>query len=517
MGLNRRTFGKLMAATAVLPLTTIAASRAAYAGSGGTLVVSLLRDLPSLDPMKGLSANTWRMTANFYNNLTRREPGGEVKGEIAESWETNDLGTEWTFRLRPNVKFHDGSVLTSRDVVATFTKMTDPATAAPYVKDMGPIKEVVADGNLAVKFVLSSPSADLPAALSTATARIISVSGIENFDKIGHNTYGTGPFILKSFSPNDQLVMERNPDYFGEAPKLDRVIVRVLPDPTSQIAALQNREIDAIAEVEGDTFTRLQSVDGVKTLNVAGGTFNGLIMMSHKPPFNDPRVRTALKLAIDRATLSNVITEGTGAPAYDHPLSKNYIFHDPSLDLMEPDVQKARELLREAGYPDGFSMKVVVPTNPPSREKLAVVVQAMASQVGIQMELELMDNARFLESVWNKGDTSYIVNYTTRATEDLILSRMYHGSRGSNEARWATPETDQMLDEALATTDPAVRRDIYSKFQKIARDEGPYLIGAFFNALAAHNDYVQDFPLLETGLDMRFDKASLMDDAPQRT
>jgi peptide/nickel transport system substrate-binding protein len=512
--LNRRRLFGAVSASAALLLFGGTKSRAAQ--PGGTLVVSLLGDLPTLNPMVRFTANSWRLVPNFYNGLTYFTPSGQLQPDLALSWEAADEARLWTFKLRPGVRFYNGDRFTAADVVATFNKMQAPETSAPYLGEMGPLVRVEAVDDLTARFRMSSPYADLPRTLATSTAKIISQAGIAAFDDIDRHPRGTGPFLLKEFVPNDHLVMERNPDYFGGPALLDRVVVRLLPDPTAQLAALRNREIDAIGEIEGDTFSRLSHQPGVRLLNVSSGTFDNLILFANKPPFDNPKLRLALKLAMDRQAIAEALTENTGIPGDDHPLAPVYQFADTSVPLRQPDLAQAKQLMREAGHGSGLQHKLVVAANPPSRQKMAILCQAMAAQIGIDLQIELMDNTRFLAQVWNKGQDSYIGNYVTRQSADAILTKIYHSKLGIDEGRWATPETDAILDQARATTDPAVRGRLYAEFQRRSRDTGPFVIPAFFDALAVHNDYVTDFPVSGIGLDMRFDRTSMTAAAPQR-
>ena len=517
--ITRRGFGLATAGAAaglLLPNLIIRPARGAPQ-AGGQLTVALFKDLRTLNPVTGIFGNEWRAAVNLYDNLTQLTPGGGVEGALAESFEPAEDGRIWTFRLRRGVKFQDGADFGSADVVATIEKILDPKTAAPYKAELGPIAAVKGLDRHTVRFELSSPYADLPKALASATARIVSESGIADFAKLDTVPRGTGPFILREFVPNERVVMERNPNYFRTGrPLLDRVVMRVLPDTSTQVAALRNREVDAIADVDADTFKEIGAIAGVNAVQVVGGTFNNLVLYANKPPFDDPKVRTALRLAMDRGPMTSAITGDTGTPANDQPISAAYEYVDRSAGVRKPDLAEARRLLKEAGHGNGFEHKIVVSNSPASREKSAVVIQAMAQQIGIQFNLELMDNARYGSTIWNKGIESYIGNYTTRPTEDAILSKLYSKAYGIDEGRWATPEIEKMLNTGRATTDPARRRDIYVAFERLAGDQGPFIIPNFFNSLGASWSYVNEWPVRAITTEQKLDIAWLSPDAPGR-
>src|SRR5579883_698764 len=372
-----------------------------------------------------------------------------------------------------------------------------------------------------VRIELSSPYADLPKALASSMARIVSERGIADFAKLDNTPYGTGPFVLKEFAPNDHVVMERNPHYFRPGrPYLDRLVLRVLPDTTAQVAALENREVDAIADVDADTFGRLSAIKGVKATQVIGGTFNNIVLYANKPPFDDPRVRMALRLAMDRPQMTDAIAGKTGTPADDQPISAAYEYFDKSIPLRKPDLAKARQLLKAAGHGSGFEHKLVVSNSPASRQKTAVVAQAMAEQIGIRFNIELMDNARYGATIWNKGIESYVGNYGTRPTEDAIISKLYSAKYGIDEGRWAgTPagkQVEQLIEQGRRVTDSAGRRKIYGEIQRITRDDGPFIIPNFFNSLYAAWGYVNEWPARAINTEMRLDDCWLSADAPGR-
>jgi peptide/nickel transport system substrate-binding protein len=349
----------------------------------------------------------------------------------------------------------------------------------------------------------------------------VSERGIADFGKLDTTVYGTGPFMLKEFVANERVVMEKNPRYFRSGrPYLDRLVLRVLPDTTSQIAALENREVDVIGEVESDAFRRVAGIKGVKAVQVTGGTFNNIVLYVDRAPFDDPRVRKALRLAMDRPQMSDAITGGVGTPADDQPISPAYEYFDKAIPLRKADLAQARQLLKEAGHGSGFEHRLVVSNSPASREKTAVVVQAMAEQIGIRFNIELMDNARYGSTIWNKGVASYVGNYGTRPTEDAILSKLYSAAYGIDEGRWVKTEpgkkAEQLILQGRQVSDKGERRKIYGDLQRLGRDEGPFIISNFFNSLYATQGYVNDWPTRAITTEMRAEGCWLSPEAPGR-
>ena len=524
VGVTRRHFTRDLVtsgAGALLLPNVLRGTAHGQAKLGGQLTVALYKDLRTLNPIMGIFGNEWRSTVNLYNNLTRLTATGGVEGDLAESYTAGANSATWTFVLRDGVRFHDGSALGAGDVVATIEKILDPKTAAPYKAELGPIASVRAVDRRTVRIDLASPYADLPKALASSMARIVSERGVADFGKLDTTVYGTGPFVLKEFVANERVVMERNPRYFRSGrPYLDRLVLRVLPDTTSQIAALENREVDVIGEVESDAFKRVGGIKGVKAVQVTGGTFNNIVLYADRPPFDDPRVRKALRLAMDRPQMSEAITGGVGTPADDQPISPAYEYFDKTIPLRKPDLAQARQLLKEAGHGSGFEHRLVVSNSPASREKTAVVVQAMAEQIGIRFNIELMDNARYGSTIWNKGVASYVGNYGTRPTEDAILSKLYSAVYGIDEGRWVKTEpgkkAEQLIGQGRQVSDRGERRKVYADLQRLCRDEGPFIIPNFFNSLYATQSYVNDWPTRAITTEMRAENCWLSPEAPGR-
>lgn len=503
---SRRTFLASSAGAMLLPamMPGTALSEEKPQG-GGVLRIAVNKDMRHVNPLLASMANEIQITANLYANLTRIMPNGELVPDMAESWSASEDARTWTFKLRDGLRFHDGSAVDAEDVVATIAKALDPTTAAPFATELKPIESLRAIDAGTVEITLSSSYADLPRVLTAVPARIISRKGIEKGD-VETVGYGCGPFLLDQFIPNDRIVLKKNPNYHREGrPYLDQIEYRILPDMNTQLAALAKGEVDVVADANPDLVDALQAKDSVKVLNASSGTFFGLVLYANKPPFNNPDVLRAAKLALDRKVMVQAASNGHGQPGNDQPLFPGYAFFDKNLALLEPNLAEAKELMKKAGYENGLDHKVVVSNTPPGREREAVVIQAMLQQVGIRLDLEVMDNARYGQTVFNKGEQSYINYWGSRATEDAILSKLYSAKNGIDEGRWATPESEAILDEARTTLDPERRKELYAQFQKLVRDTGSLLIPNFYDLLAVAAKNVMDFPLNPVAYERRLD------------
>src|SRR5215471_264972 len=402
--MSRRAFLKatgLVIGAAAIPTVTPVSVLAQSEKHGGLLRVSVTFGLSTINPVMHISGAEWMATKWMYNNLTRLNAKREPIPDLAESWGAADGARAWTFKLKQGVKFHSGRELVADDVVATFTTLLDPKTASPYRGEVGPIDRVEAVDKHAVRFTMRAPFSIFPETVSVPNARIVAREGLVDLKALAAKEFGTGPFKLKEFVPGDRLVVERFADYFHKGqPYLDGAMLRVFPEPTTELTAFKSKEIDLISALTPDLFSQVATLGGAEGLAVAGGTFAALVLPSDKPPFNDNRVRDALKLCADRTLMLAAIQNSQGELGNDHPISTAYPDYI-ALPPRAPDINRARQLLRDAGLGNGVSFKLFAANSPPIRERVAVVLKEMARPAGFNIDVEVLAYDRYLAQVWN--------------------------------------------------------------------------------------------------------------------
>jgi peptide/nickel transport system substrate-binding protein len=518
--ISRRAFlhaTALITGAAAIPGVTPTRALAQSEKHGGLLRVSVTFGLSTINPIMHISGAEWMPTKWMYNNLTRLNAKREPVPDLAESWSAGDGAKVWTFKLRQNVRFHHGREVTAEDVVATFTTLLDPKTASPYRGEVGPIDKVEALDKSTVRFTMKSPFSVFPAIAAVPNARIVAREGLADMKALAAREFGSGPFKLKEFVPGDRVVVERFTDYFRKGePYLDGVTMRVFPDPATELTAFKSKEIDLISGLTPDLFSQVATLSGAEALAVAGGTFAAVTLPSDKPPFNDNRVREALKLCVDRKLMLAAIHNGQGELGVDHPVSSAYAAYSP-LPPRRPDLENARQLMKDAGLASGVTVKLYAANSPPIRERIAVVLKEMARPAGFNIDVEVMAYDRYLAQVWNKG-AMYVVYYATRPTADAILMKLYHPKEGLDEGRWAAthPEAVSQLDRAREIVDAERLRRHYADFLKTARDEGPFMLPFFANELNGKWSYVRDYRLSPSSSDMVLDDVWLAADAPKK-
>ncbi|MBB3610161.1 ABC transporter substrate-binding protein [Rhizobium sp. BK602] len=512
--LNRRHF--LAGTAALLTAPSLGYAGTATPAKGGTLRISVDQAASVIHPLLTRVNPEYMVTELLYSNLTRLKVDMSVEPDLAESWSANDALTEWTFKLRGGVKFHDGSPLTATDVVETFKAILNPNNASPARNNVGPIADIVAADPLTAVFKLSGPYADFPVAMAYTVARIIPASiATGDFKKLSTSANGTGPFKLVSYEPDRLIVVERNPDYYDPSrPHLDRIEIQVFPDISAQTSALLAGNIDVVSTVQPTEYLRMKDADGVNALRIPSGQFCNINFGCDTKPFNDARVRRALALTVDRQAMVDFVTEGFGTPGNDTPLNASYRFYK-DLPLRQANIEEAKKLLNEAGYPDGFEATLIASDKPSQRTQLAVALREMAKEAGIRINVQTMPHATYLDQVWKKGNF-YVGFYNMQPTADAIFKLLYTSDAAWNETRWNNAAFDKVVNEARGTKDEAKRAALYAEAQQLMSDEVPSIIPVFFDVLAAKRDWVSGFEVHPRASVFRLDYVSLSDKAPKR-
>ena len=484
--------------------------------AGGTLRVSINRAPGKLNPLLHRLNSEYLLGELLYSGVTRLGPNMEALPDLAESWTANDTLTEWSFKLREGVAFHDGSALSVDDVVASLSAVLDKNTGSPGRRNLGPIESVSAGSGNAVVVKTSVPYGDLPVALTYSTAKIAPAAIVRNdLDRLSREAIGTGPFKLVSYEPDRLTVVEKNPNYFvAGAPKLEKVEVRVFPDAAAEMAALIAGEIDLALEVPPAEFERVSATPGVTGMRTSSGRFIDVVMANDRPPFNDKRVREALALTLDRQAMIEIVAEGYGTPGNDTPINSAYRYY-AEMPQRGPDIARAKALLAEAGYPDGIDLTLVASVKPGYRQTLAVVIREMAKQAGFNIDVQTMAHATYLEQVWKKGDF-YVGFYNMQPTEDGVFKLLFTSDAAWNETRWNNSAFDKVVDEARTNASPDERAKLYAEAQRMMHEEMPALVPVFFDLLGARRDYVEGYDLHPRGAVFHLDKVSLGAGAPSR-
>lgn len=460
---------------------------------GGTLRVSVPGSPRLLDPPITGSAEEWMVTSWLYNNLTRVDDKFNVQPDLAESWKADEGGKIWTFTLRKGVKFHSGREVDADDVEKSISRILDPNTKSRGRGGLGPIDKIDVVDRHTVRFTLKQPIADFPSNLALPYARITPKD-----TKLNLNTQadGTGPFILKEFVVGEKVILARNPNYFQSGlPYIDGLQLTVVPDSTAELNALKDGRTDIVWQVRPDQVSLLANVPNVKVDEVPTGTFVPVVMRYDQPPFNDARVRKALKLTLDRKTVVQTILGGHGTVGNDQSLPPNNPFYNAAVKAPERDIAKAKALLTEAGHGSGLKATLYTTDARVGMLPLALITKDMAKDAGFDITIQNVPWDVFLNTVWEKRPF-YINNWFARPTTDTsILPFFVTRDKGGslNDYFYSNPEVDQLLLAAQGELDTAKRKELYAKAQQIIAEDGPAIISFFRNNITAYRTNVAGY------------------------
>ncbi len=484
--LTRRTVLATVGATALS--SGFAPARAA---EGTTLRVAYPLPVATLDPAKfrvgGLEYNYAHCV---FNRLTAQDNKLQVIPDLAQSWDASEDLKIWTFHLRPGVKFHDGKPLDAADIVFTYKRLMDKEVGSVVRASLGVVDKIEAVDPLTVRFTLSSPYSDMAAVTAAYQTQIVSES---TAGTLTTKPIGTGPFRFVEYRPGDQLVVEKNPDYFmAGSPKVDRVVMRIIPEFTTSVAGLQNGELDLVYDLPPEQIDQLKDSKVARVEEVACGSWEGIILNNAFKPFDDPRVRQAFIKIIDRQAFTDIAMFGHGTPTVT-PIPPTHPYFRKDL-LGTPDIPGAKKLLAEAGYPNGFPLEMVIATGSPWEERLGTAFRDAAKQIGVTVSLRIVPGDKFDAEMEGKVPFS-VDGFFGRPTPDTMLYAWYHSSGSWNNTLWHynNPEVDRILTAARSTGDKAEQAKLYGQFQEIVAKDGPSCIVFVRNFACGVSKKVQGF------------------------
>lgn len=520
-------FLRSLAALAGIAILAVASPAAAQGSpqKGGTLVIVVQPEPPTLAAYQSTSGPVGQVATKVYEGLLEYDFNLKPIPSLAQSWTVSPDGKTVTFKLQPNVKFHDGKPFTSADV--QFTVMDVLKKVHPRgVNTFRAVTEVATPDPLTAVFKLSEPAPYMMMALSSYESPMLPKHVFGTGDIAAHpnanKPVGTGPFKFVEWQKGQFMRLDRNPDYRKPGlPHLDRIVARFIADAGTRSAAMETQEVhmggfNAIPPVD---VKRLQALPHIAT------TYKGYEMQAPivqldfnttKPPFDDVRVRQAVAYAIDRQFVIDNVWFGFGKPATG-PISSNFKANGLYTDQVKSynvknGIDIANKLLDDAGKkrgPDGVRFEIVHDVTPYGEEwrRFGEYVQQQLAKIGIKATLRYEDVPAWLRRVYTNYDFQLTNNWIqTLADPSIGVHRLYHtnsikaGTVFVNNARWTTPETDEIMNKANVETDPKKRAALYHDLQKRVVDASPLVFVHELNFVTVHNKRVSNFPTSPLGL-----------------
>lgn len=483
----------------LLLVALVALSAAPALGqNSNVLVMARAADTTGLDPHTQTAFASFRLLELIYEPLVNLDADLNVVPALAESWAFNDEATQLTLNLRQGVKFHDGSDFTAADVVASFERILNEETGAAARANYLSIASIDTPDDYTVIFNLSTADVPLLAALATANAAIVPSELIES-GEIASRAVGTGPFKLDQWVPEERTMLSANTDWWGDGPYVDGIEIRIIPDEASILAALRAGEID-FALLNDPLIATLLIDDPTVILNrVPAIAYHVLQLNPSRAPMDILEVRQAMSCAIDRQQVLDVASLGEGTvtgpltiPAFQIPLDEYFCY--------EKDLDKARELLAQAGISDGFTIKVIAAAaEPPTALSEAQNIQAQLAEIGINVEIESLELSVYVDR-WLAGDFDAAVALNGGRPDPYTMYVRYWTKTGNLQgvANYIDDTLDSLMAAGKAETDPAARFQIFSDFQKHLVEMAPWIW--LYNGFeyTAQQPYVVDFVPMPT-------------------
>jgi len=457
---------------------------------GGNLNVSIPALMEIFDPATHNKQEEALVLNNLYETLTWINTDHVLGPMIAESWEPSDDLTAWTFKLREGVTFHNGQAMTADDVVFTIKRILDPETASSGRDDLAMVGEVTAVDTNTVRIDLEFAYADIPAILADAKFSIVpNDPGI--MANLVSRPVGTGPFMFDSYTPGGDFVMVRNPKYHGPPAILDSVTLKFIPETAARVISLKNAETDILWQIDYAVFDELNEATGIRVRDISTESWDPLVMDVRKPPFDNPMVRQAVRYAIDKDELIKLALFGHGVKV-PFPLSPQNPLFPADLPNVPFDIPKAKQLLTDAGYPDGFETPLYLGIGRPVRVAEGIVIAQMLKAVNIICDVQQVPLDVFFNDIEFKGEF-YTTGWRGEPSADGQIYPRFHSKGSWNVAHWSNSEVDELLDQSRRTASIEERRELYTRVGEIVNEDGPYMIAWVANRADAWRSEVLGF------------------------
>jgi ABC-type transport system substrate-binding protein len=446
------------------------------------LRVAEATDVVTLDPAFAADRPSHSVIGHIYERLMRYEYDPRSGGirpvpELLRRLEVSADGRTWTFWIQPGRVFSDGNPVDAVAVKYSLERILAPAIGSPYRPLLEPVQRIEVGGPDQLRIFTREPYSSLGENLAAYQTAVVSprAAGRLPLREFGRRPVGSGPYVLDEWLPGQQVVLARNPEFSGRRPWADRIVFRPIPEAAARVVALEAGDVDVAMRVPAEAVRRLEGRAEFEVLRVPT-TFQISFEFNHRrKPFDDPRVRRALNLAVDRRAIVERVLLGAGkVPTGPAPEGVTYRV---ALGEYRYDPEEARRLLAEAGYPQGFSTVLWTPAARYGKDReVAQAVQAYLGDVGVRAEIRVWEWGAYVSAIARpeKEAGLYLLGVSI-PTADWRFYRNFRSDAPTNYSGYRSPEVDRLLDEARATTQEARKQELYARVQRVLWSDAPYL------------------------------------------
>ena len=464
--------------------TPASASASAASGTSSndstTLTLAINADILTTDPQALNNGTTTSVLYNVFSNLVKYDDAGEIVMDLAESYELLEDQVTWEFKIREDAVFHDGTPVTAEDVAWSLTRVMTDESSSDYM-NFSPLAEAVAVDDYTVHVVSKDPYPIMLQLLCKGGAAVLPKAYFEENGEEAWlaNPIGSGPYQLTEYVKDDHVTLVPFADYYGEQnPDWEEVIFRVVPESSTRVGELIAGNVDAVNMVIPTEWERVNGNEGTAVVNGPSTRVYQLALKTDKGPTADLRVRQAIDLAIDDKTIVDTILQGAGTPMLTRIPSGVNGCNEDLVGKYNYDPERAKELLAEAGYPDGFSMKIEAPTGRYTMDaEISQAIVAMLSQVGITVDLQLLESSAY-SNVFSahSAEDGFMTCFGLGFFDASYGMIGYFGVNTSGESNWNNQEYIDMYYEAEFNMNEEERTQLFQEMQQMVADEVPYAI-----------------------------------------
>lgn len=467
---------------------------------GGILKVGLQADPTALDPQLQSLTAIWKIVEHIYGRLTRIAPDLSVVPELAESWTISDDALTYTFTLRQGVMFHPPleRELVAADVKFSFERLVDPATASTSAADLISMESVEAPDPYTVVLTLKQPDASLLTVLAGQSCIVFAKETIDEFGDLSQNAVGTGPFMFEEYVPNTRVTLVKNPNYWEEGlPYLDGMELIPVSEDTSRTTAVVTGTVDFIEYAPLRDITILEEDDSLTLAGDANTNIRFIALNMDREPFGNLLVRQAIAKVVDRDAMIAAAVDGRGTAT--EVLFPREFWAALQQPVAPPDVEGAKALMVEAGLPDGFQTTITSWSAYSFLSNAAVVLQEQLKQIGIEAELNLVENATMIADVNTNKTYDMAVTGTSGYTDPNGVIQDFASDASGNFVFYENAEVDELITQGIAVTDQAARAEIYQQIQALLLADLPWINLFIANQYEAMKSYVMGYTHIATG------------------
>ena len=466
-----------------------------------TLKIANGAAVDTLDPAQNSANESIWLDQNIYARLVQTDPGGtSIVPDLATSWDTSADGLTWTFHLNPDAKFADGTPVTAADAVWSINRAR--AVDGGWGFLITPVTSITATDAQTVTIKLKTKHAPLLADLAMYAFGILPQKAVEaDKDFFNHTPYGAGPFKVTTLNPDSEVVLSRSDSYYGTKPKISTVDVTIVTNDNTRVLQLQGGQVDVIENPPGNLLKQLSANPKLKVDLFPSTRVDFLQVPLKSKPFEDVRVRQAVKAAIDLDALNTLAYQGNAVPANTFFPYKS-LYWAESIPTPKPDLDKAKQLLSAAGYPNGFKTNVIAVSGDAAGQAQAVVIKDDLAKIGIDVTITSFEQSTAYtneRSGTNGLGLRYWTNDIIDPDEVATFGADIKGGANSFSTYWGDPKVSKLINDARSETDATKRAAMYQEVQQAVYDQVPFVPLAYAPFRYASGAWVNGFAVSPLG------------------